>query len=314
MINATCSCIDLSIIIPVYNASKYLRECMDSIAKQDSERYEVICIDDGSEDNSFEILKEYNDVFYNYRVIQQSHSGLSAARNNGLQRAKGEYVYFVDSDDVLCDNFIEYALIRAKSENLDVLMFSFENFTDDIDTYKKYEERILKKKRTKAPQSILSGREMMKYQMSENEYYPMVWIQMTKKKILDDNHLMFYEGIVYEDMLYTFRLLWDSRRVRLLTDVGYKKRIHEESICGKPECIYNVESLWKNYKELMVLCEQFNQEDDCYEYIVIKMIQRSICQFLLHLGRLNEIDRIKFINGLSKWDRVRIELIKKLVI
>ena len=303
------SCVDLSIIIPVYNSSKYLRECLDSIARQDSERYEIICIDDGSQDDSLEILREYNNVFINYKVIHQDHRGLSIARNQGIKVARGEYIYFVDSDDIVCDNFIGNALTQAKSENLDVLIFSFENFADDIDTYKKYEDRILRKKRTKVPKSILSGIEMMKYQLEENEYYPMVWIQITRRKLLVENFLLFYKGIIFEDVLYTFRLLWYSKRVRSLIDVGYKKRIHVESICGKPENLYNVESLWKNYKKLMALCEQFNQDDDDYEYVAKVMINKSIKQLLLHYERLSIIDKENFVSGLSRWDKIRFELL-----
>lgn len=303
--------VDLSIIIPVYNSSKYLRPCLDSIVSQDSETYEIICIDDGSEDNSLEILSEYNEKFHNYKIIQQEHSGLSIARNQGIKVARGEYVYFVDSDDIVCDDFIEKALTRVKRENLDVLMFSFDNFADDIDTYQMYEERILRRKRTKEPKEILSGIEMMRFLLEENEYYPMVWIQMTRRKVLIDNFLLFYKGIVFEDVLYTFRLLWYSERVRSLINVGYKKRIHKESICGKPESLHNVDSLWKNYKKLISLCEQFNQDDDNYEYVAKTMIQKSINQLMLHFSRLSNADRSMFLNGLSRWDRIRFELLSK---
>lgn len=303
------SCIDLSIIIPVYNSSKYLSDCLDSIVRQDSERYEIICIDDGSDDDSLEILKKYASCFFNYRVIEQEHKGLSVARNQGIKIARGEYVYFVDSDDIVSDNFIEKALNRAKREKLDVLMFSFENFADDFETYKKYEERIKRKKRSVVPETILSGIRMMKYQLDVDEYYPMVWIQLTKRKLLVDNFLIFYKGIVFEDVLYTFRLLWCAERVRTLVDVGYKKRIHNESICGRPENIYNVNSLWMNYKKLSDLCEQFNQDDDYYEYIAMAMIKKSIAQLLRHFERLTDEDKEDFIGGLSKWDRIRFKLL-----
>lgn len=305
-------CVELSIIIPVYNSSKFLRECLNSILKQDSRKYEIICIDDGSKDTSLKILYEYNDLFFNFKVIRQEHSGLAAARNRGIKAASGEYIYFVDSDDVVYDNFINKVLMQAKDEKLDVLMFSFENFAEDIDIYKKYEERILKRKRTKSPKTILSGIEMMKYLLAQNEYYPMVWIQITKRSLLIDNLLMFYEGFVFEDMLYTFRLLWHSERVRSLDIVGYKKRIHDESICGKPENIHNVDSLWNNHKKLISLCEEFVCDDDDYEYVAKKMIQRSICQFSLHFERLKSDEKRKFIDGLSRWDKVRIELLRKL--
>lgn len=304
-------CMELSIIIPVYNSSKFLRECLDSILKQDSYEYEIICVDDGSEDNSLDILHEYEKLFYNYKIIKQEHRGLAAARNNGIKVSCGEYIYFVDSDDIVGDNFINNALMRAKNEKLDVLMFSFENFATDNVTYRKYEERILKIKRTEAPDIILSGIKMMKYLFERNEYYPMVWIQIAKRSLLFDKQIMFYEGFVFEDMLYTFRLLWHSKRVRSITDVGYKKRIHEESICGRPENIHNVESLWHNYKKLMVLCEQFNQDDDSYEYVAKAMINRSKNQLMLHFNRLSDADRSMFINGLSRWDKIKFELLSK---
>lgn len=311
MVEMTPYCMELSIIIPVYNSSKFLRECLDSILKQDSYEYEIICVDDGSEDNSLDILHEYEKLFYNYKIIKQEHRGLAAARNNGIKVSCGEYIYFVDSDDIVGDNFINNALMRAKNEKLDVLMFSFENFATDNVTYRKYEERILKIKRTEAPDIILSGIKMMKYLFERNEYYPMVWIQIAKRSLLFDKQIMFYEGFVFEDMLYTFRLLWHSKRVRSITDVGYKKRIHEESICGRPENIHNVESLWHNYKKLMVLCEQFNQDDDSYEYVAKAMINRSKNQLMLHFNRLSDADRSMFINGLSRWDKIKFELLSK---
>lgn len=311
MVEMTPYCMELSIIIPVYNSSKFLRECLDSILKQDSYEYEIICVDDGSEDNSLDILHEYEKLFYNYKIIKQEHRGLAAARNNGIKVSSGEYIYFVDSDDIVGDNFINNALMRAKNEKLDVLMFSFENFATDNVTYRKYEERILKIKRTEAPDIILSGIKMMKYLFERNEYYPMVWIQIAKRSLLLDKQIMFYEGFVFEDMLYTFRLLWHSKRVRSITDVGYKKRIHEESICGRPENIHNVESLWHNYKKLIVLCEQFNQDDDNYEYVAKTMINRSINQLMLHFVRLSDADRSMFINGLSRWDKIKFELLSK---
>ena len=94
-----------------------------------------------------------------------------------------------------------------------------------------------------------------------------------------------------------------------MIDVGYKKRIHVESICGKPENLYNVESLWKNYKKLMALCEQFNQDDDDYEYVAKVMINKSIKQLLLHYERLSIIDKENFVSGLSRWDKIRFELL-----
>ena len=97
----------ISILVPVYNVSSYLRDCLDSILRQTYPSIEIICINDGSTDNSLEILNEYKDKDSRITVISQTNSGLSAARNTGLEVAKGEWVTFVDSDDCIHNKFIE---------------------------------------------------------------------------------------------------------------------------------------------------------------------------------------------------------------
>ena len=91
--------VKVSVILPVYNASDYLHQCMDSIVGQTLKDIEIICVDDGSTDNSLDILKEYEQKDKRVKVIQQKNAGAGAARNNGLSIATGEYLSFLDSDD-----------------------------------------------------------------------------------------------------------------------------------------------------------------------------------------------------------------------
>lgn len=106
--NKTDTAVFLSIIIPVYNVEKYLRECLDSCLEQNvtSEEYEIICVDDGSPDNCGKILDEYALQYSNIRVIHKENGGLSSARNAGLDVAIGKYVWFVDSDDFIGRNIL----------------------------------------------------------------------------------------------------------------------------------------------------------------------------------------------------------------
>lgn len=105
----------LSIIIPIYNVEKYLRVCLDSCLKQDVPKssYEIITVNDGSPDSCDKIIEEYYTKFPNIRVITQKNSGLSVARNNGLNIARGEYVWFVDSDDYITTNCLGHKIGRA---------------------------------------------------------------------------------------------------------------------------------------------------------------------------------------------------------
>ena len=110
----------ISVIIPVYNAEKYLRECLDSIVNQTLKSIEVICINDGSTDNSLNILNEYAQKDERIRIINQDHQGAGAARNNGLEAAKGEYLYFMDSDDYADIQMLEKLYNKINNMNADI--------------------------------------------------------------------------------------------------------------------------------------------------------------------------------------------------
>ena len=106
--NENCNEIMISIIVPVYNVEKWIIECLDSIANQDADNYEVILVDDGSTDRSLSILRKYESMNPIFHVYEKMNGGLSSARNYGMDRAKGRYVYFLDSDDKLYDTIYDY--------------------------------------------------------------------------------------------------------------------------------------------------------------------------------------------------------------
>ena len=107
--------IKVSIVIPVYNVEKYLEECIESAIKQSLNDIEIICINDGSTDSSLEILKKYEKKYSNIIVISQENKGLSASRNVGIRKAKGKYIYFLDSDDFIDTNSMELCYKECES-------------------------------------------------------------------------------------------------------------------------------------------------------------------------------------------------------
>ena len=114
----------VSVIIPVYNVEKYLRECLDSVVTQDLDDIEIICINDGSTDGSAGILSEYATQYEKLFILDKENSGLSAARNSGLSVAKGKYILFLDSDDFLADSSAVSRLYdKAEHDSLDQLFF-----------------------------------------------------------------------------------------------------------------------------------------------------------------------------------------------
>ncbi|MCH5249283.1 MAG: glycosyltransferase family 2 protein [Lachnospiraceae bacterium] len=114
-----------SIVIPVYNKGQYLKECLDSIQRQTYKNLEIICVDDGSTDNSYEICLEYTRTDKRFRIIKQKNSGAAAARNRGLDNAHGEYIVFLDADDSFDEKMIEKACLAATENNADVVVWGY---------------------------------------------------------------------------------------------------------------------------------------------------------------------------------------------
>ena len=114
----------ISIIVPVYNSEKYLDECLKSIQKQSYRNFEVICVDDGSTDNSANIVNEYIKTDTRFQLFTQSNSGVSAARNLGLSKVSGEFICFVDSDDIIDNLFLENLINLAKDGSFAVCSYS----------------------------------------------------------------------------------------------------------------------------------------------------------------------------------------------
>jgi glycosyltransferase involved in cell wall biosynthesis len=117
--------IELSFVIPAYNVEKFIGRCLNSIYSQsvDENRYEVIVVDDGSTDNTLNILKKLTERHKNLRVFSQENQGVSIARNRGLEMAVGKYVWFVDADDYIMPNAFVVLSVFASDNHLDVLFF-----------------------------------------------------------------------------------------------------------------------------------------------------------------------------------------------
>lgn len=191
--------IKISYVIPMYNAEKYIGACIESIFDQgfDNDEFEIIVIDDGSKDNGKEIVAKYPDVIYFF----QQNQGQSAARNKGLDMAKGQYVCFVDADDLLVPNSIKYCLDAAIENNLDILTY---------DMVRCNETEIATKKivnQDAAVQNITNG---VQY-LEDNNYNNGPWWYITKRDVIGD--LRFVVGRYGEDGMFTMELLMKVDRI-----------------------------------------------------------------------------------------------------
>lgn len=134
----------LSFIVPVYNAERYLSDCLDSLLNQDisHEEYEIICVNDGSKDDSLSVLKDYQSRFPNIKIIDKENGGVTTARNAGLAAARGDYIWFVDSDDFLKINILQRLRREIEQTNCDRLIIGCYIFDDALTEEEKEQSRL----------------------------------------------------------------------------------------------------------------------------------------------------------------------------
>ena len=189
--------IKLSIIVPVYNVEQYIRPCVESIFKQglEEDTYEVILVNDGTKDNSFGVIDDIIKAHDNIIVEEQENQGLSAARNTGIAKAKGDYILFLDSDDLLIENTLGKLTEALSSSSPDILYAGFIKMTnEEIDTRKMepQEECICRE---------TTGRKGFLEDYNARECY--AWRAFYKRTFLEEKHLRFIPGIYFEDVPFT---------------------------------------------------------------------------------------------------------------
>lgn len=187
---------DLSIIIPIYNVEKYIRPCMESVFGQHLDKdYEVILVNDGTKDNSFYVIDNLIKAHDNIIVIEQENQGLSAARNTGLTKASGEYVLFLDSDDLLVNDTLSLLLQKAKESAADMIVADFIKLTDE--QILSFHPKVI---------SNVGVQEKNGWDFFVNDFNPQecyVWRTLYRRSFLEENHLSFIPGIYFEDVPFT---------------------------------------------------------------------------------------------------------------
>jgi heptose III glucuronosyltransferase len=197
----------LSLVIPVYNIALYLRACLDSLQAQTQVIDEIIVVDDGSTDDCPGILAEYAAKMPNLRVIRQENGGLSAARNTGMQYARGRYLAFVDSDDFVAPQMYERLLSIAQTDNLDIALcnafYHFEGREADQPIYT-----------DTGITTVVSGKEWLRDRLKNDRLMHMVWMHLYRRDFLLQHNFSFVPRLIHEDVIWTTEALLKAERVR----------------------------------------------------------------------------------------------------
>lgn len=243
----------LSIIVPIYNVEQFLQECIESIINCNSRQIEIILVDDGSPDNCPSICDFYALQDKRIKVIHKKNGGLSSARNSGLDVAKGEYIWFIDSDDFLIPNSLNI-LLNYLTKHLDVycmpLFWSFndksKNFIDI-----NVENNI-----------FISGLNYLK-----NRELPVWAIQrfIIRKEFLDKNNIKFPNGLLHEDEYFGRVLMYNVSSILILSKSYYIYRQRSNSIVHS----YNAKSIY-DYFEISLLLKLYISKNKMFSSVVIE--------------------------------------------
>jgi len=310
----------VSIIIPVYNTEDYLKQCLDSLVNQSLENIEIICINDGSTDNSLNILQDYAAKDSRIKIIDKKNEGQSVARNMGFKEASGEYIAFVDSDDYIDLDAYEKLYEFAQKHDNDMTLCDVERF-NSIKTW-----------RAKLHRVSIPAEEVISTNILERPalvYDTGPWNKLIKKSFWDDHGFSFLDGRLYEDLLISSELHCAAKSVGIYPYIKYYWRSREgenKSTTQKTTRIKNLQDrvfIINKLSELYRSKPQYNSllifhYKKCLEYDLLMFINNINMasedfqkELIIQISPLlDEIDLKRDIN-LRIWDKFRYQLIKE---
>ncbi|WP_339316210.1 glycosyltransferase [Oceanobacillus sp. FSL W7-1304] len=291
----------ISIIIPVYNVEEYLQECLDSVLHQTYKNIEIIAINDGSSDNSLEILKTYALKNENIKIISQENSGQSVARNKGIKIATGKYIYFLDSDDYILPETFEHLIGTMEENNLDLIRFVAEPFADGLDI--KLDKKQYNFNNFINPNKIYNKEEFLKLNLLTYSASPVLYI--VKKDVLTKKNILFKPGIVHEDDLFNVEVFLNSTVTMYDPTSYYKRRYRPNSTMTTK----SIEGRKKSFDSRCIILDELNilleQYTDKHEINLIKQRIRALTASLIY--KYDDIDKsykrkkIKDLKNLSSY-------------
>lgn len=242
----------LSIIVPVYNVEKYLPKCLESLIKQTLKDIEIICVNDGSMDNSLAILKEFASRDSRIRIIDNQHQGVAKTRNTGIEQSTGEYIGFVDSDDYIDIDFFEKLYNSATKSNSDIAIASILKHKNFFNIYNaKYTKE----------ETAITIQDKIKLCEDKKHFFFYAWNKIYHSGFIKENNIKFSEGQIYEDVMFAIKALYYSNKIISVYGTKYHYIEHENSLTKyKDKTGEKEHDLIKAYSELQEFCNSKNIE------------------------------------------------------
>ena len=219
--------VEISVVIPAYNAVAYLDEAINSIINQSFTDLEIICVDDGSTDNTLDVLQSYASKDSRVQVHHQENQGPGGATNTGLSKAKGKYIFFMDSDDILDLNALEELYNIMEEKDVDFVIFKAITYDENQDKY--YEESYFTMPQLyeRVGDSVFDWRDLGDEIFNINVT---PWSKLYKHELIKKSDAQFPPDIIYQDNIFFFEILFNSSRIYFYDKCLYTRRVHSSSL------------------------------------------------------------------------------------
>lgn len=261
----------VSVIIPVYNSELYIGEMLDSVLNQTLKDIEIICVDDGSTDNSLQLLEQYRSCDSRITVITQNNSGAGAARNRGMAISNGEYLSFLDSDDYFEPEMLERAYACIKENESDIVIFrskSINQITGEI----KNNDWALKNKLIDNKTNI-SPTDYCDYLFQFCNGWP--WDKLFRASFIKERSIEFQNTHFFNDTLFVFTALASSKRISIMNDVFAVKRIN----AGENQTSLNRSRYWMDFYDVVRELQKFIHGDER-----MNCFSNSLYNYCIHIA------------------------------
>lgn len=221
-----------SVIVALYNCEPYIEECLRSLAMQTHRDFETIVVDDCSTDNGLAVARACVEGDERFRFLQMEHnSGQGAARNRALDEARGDVIVLLDADDLLDEHALERIAARFEEQRLDDLYFNATSFYENAEAYRCVVEDF--SQRTSFD-DVATGTELFTFFEQRDQFFAHGALHAVTRELVERARIRFPEGVIHEDLLFTFRILVAAQRSSFLNEPLYRRRIRTGSTMAQP--------------------------------------------------------------------------------
>lgn len=266
----------VSIIIPVYNSEKYIGKCLDHLLNQTYQNFEIICINDGSKDNSLEILKKYSQKDKRIIVLDQTNKGIAKTRNIGIQKANGDYIMFVDNDDYMDKDYLRVYVDNTENGKYDIVIGGYKRIDN--------EGKLLNR------QVLNSNSNWSKYIVTAP------WAKIYKKTFILNNKITFL-NYVGEDIYFNLKCYSSNPKIKIIKNDGYVWFYNNDSFSNT-----NKNKGTKSNINIIKLLEYLKEAVDMNDIYVKYFMKRYVVWYLTFLGENSSKNDIKKeYDKLTEW-------------